>query len=268
MNKASIDLLLRAAMGAAHGAAAVIEAASGHQLPEVMKGERDFATAADLAAERAALAVLNAMTPDIPVLGEEFGDSDVMRRDLFWVVDPIDGTLNFAAGLPLCAAAVALVRDGTAIMSVISAPRMGDLFFAVKGRGAFHEKGGRQSKLQVSNADPKNALVGLGNPYASSNGTDAVDFYRPASGGFRNVVSFGLASLSFCWTASGQLGACAFKSNNPWDIQPGKILIEEAGGIVMDWQGLPLNLASKAVVAGSRECVDVFLAEKARARIA
>ncbi len=203
---------------------------------------------------------LQQLTPDVPMLGEERGSwaADGRSRDR-WLIDPIDGTVNFAHGLPFFAVSIALERGGRPLAGVVAAPALGWEFHACRGGGAYLG----DQRLAVSTTDAlSQALLASGFPYDRATNPDNnfrrwEHFLRRAGAGRR----FGAASLDLCLVARGNLDGYWERHLNPWDIGAGLLLVEEAGGRVSDFRGNPVALEAGEVLASNGVIHDAMLAE-------
>jgi myo-inositol-1(or 4)-monophosphatase len=209
-------------------------------------GSGNLVTEADLAAERAVLTVLEAETPEIGVLAEESG-----RRprpgELEWCVDPLDGTTNFAHGYPLFATSVGLCWRGEPIAAALAVPAMGELFRAAKGQGAFCN----DQPIRVSRcAALADALLVTGFAYDRSTRLDnnyaEFAWFTHRTHGVRRG---GAAAVDLAYVACGRCDGYWERGLSPWDLAAGVLLVQEAGGVVSNYSGAPLELASGRVVA-------------------
>jgi myo-inositol-1(or 4)-monophosphatase len=212
------------------------------------KGDRDFATDVDLAIEREMRTTLHEAAPDVGFLGEEEGGTDGDGPS--WVLDPIDGTINFARGSPLCATSLALVIDGQPVLGIVDAPLLGERFHARAGHGAWRNG----HRMRVS--DPRvlhEAIVGLsdfkvGRGAAEENTIHLALITELATRCLR-VRMHGSAALDLAWLADGRLNATAMLSNLPWDVTAGLLLVREAGGCVFDLDGADHDTRSRFTLA-------------------
>ena len=198
------------------------------------EGINNLVTEADHASEAAILSVIKRRFPDHHVLAEETGeiiqDSNYKR-----IIDPIDGTINFAHGIPLCCVVIALEKDGEIIMSAVYAPILNEMYFAEKGMGATMN----DKKISVSNETSvlKSCLV-TGFPYTyinKPNGPLEV-FGRLIRKGIP-VRRLGSAAIDLCWVASGKFDGFYEHKLETWDSAAGYLVVEEAGGKVTDFKG-------------------------------
>ncbi len=196
-----------------------------------VKSPGDYVTEIDRAAERAAIEVLNAGAPEIPILAEEAGGS---RSERMWVVDPIDGTTNFLRGFPVVGVSVALVEAGRPVVGAVTAPLMGASWSAAKGQGATDQRGRR---LAVS-THPGAGIVATGFPFRRK---ERLPRYLPvmerALARFEDLRRAGAASLDLAYVGAGVFDGFFELGLGIWDIAAGALLVTEAGGVVTDWDG-------------------------------
>jgi myo-inositol-1(or 4)-monophosphatase len=215
----------------------------------IAKGDRDFATDVDLQIESAIQASLAEAAPEIPFLGEEQGGNTDPGRAR-WVLDPIDGTINFARGSPLCTISLSLVRAGEPVLGIVDAPFLGERFIARRGHGAFRN-GNPVAIFEVPALNE--AIVGVadfkvGVGAEEENRVHEAVLARLARETLR-VRMLGSAALDLAWLACGRLNATVMLSNLPWDVTAGLLLVREAGGVVYDYDGSPHDVASRFTLA-------------------
>ena len=191
-------------------------------------------TEADHASEAAIMDVIKKKFPLHHILTEETGE--IVRDSEFkWIIDPIDGTVNFAHGIPICCVVVALEKDGEIIMSVVYAPILNELYVAEKGKGA--TLNGKRISVSSESSVLKSCLV-TGFPYTyidAPNGPVEV-FGRLVKKGIP-VRRLGSAAIDLCWVASGRFDGFYEHKLEPWDSAAGFLIVEEAGGRVTDFEG-------------------------------
>jgi len=212
------------------------------------KGAGDYVTEVDRASERAIRAVLEPELPDVPVVGEEGGGHEGPR---YWLVDPLDGTTNFVHGFPVVGISVALIEDGSPLVGAVHAPFLGELWVAARGAGATAERpDGSIEALQVSSRPTVRAVVGTGFPFRRK---ELLPRYLRVMGAglerFEDLRRPGAASLDLAWVAAGVFDGFFELGLSPWDVAAGGLLVEEAGGVVSDWQG-GSNYLSGDILAG------------------
>jgi myo-inositol-1(or 4)-monophosphatase len=202
---------------------------------------------ADMESEHAIVAVIRRHFPDHAILGEESYKDDVDAPHL-WVVDPLDGTNNFAHDIPHFAVSIAYFRDGRAECGVVRDPMRHDWFTAVRGAGAYHND--RPARV-CGSPTLDQVLLGLGFYYDRGAMMEATlaatrELFRRGVHGIRR---FGTASLDLCAVGVGRFGAFFEYELAPWDFAAGALFVEEAGGRVTDCTGETLPLASSPVLA-------------------
>ncbi len=214
------------------------------------KGVGDIVTAADRASERLIRSRLRAAFPAIPVLGEEQGGPrDFDRVDRLWVVDPLDGTVNFAHGYPVFSVSIALVERGAPVAGVVHDPTRGESFCAERGRGA----GRPGERLAVSGRRALGAAL-LSTGFAYQGGSKLARSLRRfgrLQHATRALRRPGSAAIDLAYVAAGRFDGFWEEGLNPWDVAAGILLVEEAGGRVTDYQGRPFRLDSPAILASN-----------------
>jgi myo-inositol-1(or 4)-monophosphatase len=195
----------------------------------------DVVTAADRAVERHVREALHAARPFDVVLGEEYGGGE-QRAPVRWIVDPIDGTVNYLYGLPQYAVSLAAEVDDEVVAGVVRNAETGHEWTAVRGGGAF--TGGR--RLAVSGETVlAQALVGTGFGYAAGRRRHQARVLAGLIGEIRDIRRLGAASLDLCLVAEGTLDAYYEKGLNAWDHAAGGLVAAEAGALVTGLRGAP-----------------------------
>lgn len=231
------------------------------RLPEQLtaKGDRDYASNVDYEVERDVRTFLADASPDVGFLGEEEGMVRAGRRH--WALDPIDGTVNFANALPLCAISLALIEDEQPILGVVQLPFLDRTYTAAQGQGAF--EGGRRLAVATP-ARLRDAIVSIGD-YAIGAGAEAKNADRFAvtqalAGEVLRVRMFGSAAIDLAWVAEGLIGAAVMLANKPWDTSAGVVIAREAGAKVVDLDGTKHTTFSRATIAVAPSIADELLA--------
>ena len=208
-----------------------------------LKGRADYVTHVDREAEKAIREVLADGPGDVPVVGEELGG---VEADRYWLVDPLDGTVNFVHGFPVVGVSVALIQDGIPAAGCVHAPFLDLTFTAGRGLGA--EENGRP--ISVSERSPEQAVVGTGFPFRYKDRLPRqLELMLPALDRFEDLRRPGAVSLDLAWVASGAFDGFFELALSPWDVAAGALLVEEAGGLVTDWFGGPEYLSGD-ILAG------------------
>jgi myo-inositol-1(or 4)-monophosphatase len=220
------------------------------------KGPGNPVTAVDRRGERAARVLLRSRCPAWAILGEEGGASG--RSDHRWLIDPLDGTINYAHGVPHFASAIALEVAGVAEVGVIFDPMLGEMFVAERGRGAWLRTGQalrrrepRWRRLSVSRVEalPDALLATCSHemPRNAGNGGHVACFAKTA----HRVYTLGSAALELAWVAAGRLDAFWEAGLPPWDTAAGALLVREAGGQVSGFAGEAWGSSSRQIVASN-----------------
>jgi myo-inositol-1(or 4)-monophosphatase len=203
------------------------------------KGLVDVVTSVDHAAERRILRVLRGAFPDHGFLMEESGQH-VSRSPYRWVVDPLDGTVNFAHHLPISCVSIALEKDGRVVMGGVHDPFREETFLAVRGKGA--SLNGRLIKVSQTKK-LIDALLVTGFPYdrykKAAFYLSFVEQFMRCTQGIRRL---GAAALDLAYVAAGRFDGYWEFNLKPWDVAAGSLLVEEAGGRISDFAGRPVSL--------------------------
>jgi len=241
------DLIL-AAVEAALAAGKEIRRLYGRPHDIRRKGRIDLVTEADGASEKIILAILGRRFPEIGVMAEESAPDAVFddSRPL-WVIDPLDGTTNFAHGFPWFAVSIALVSRGEPQVGVVYCPMNDELFWGVRGGGAWL---GRQRLAVSLCADLEDALVGTGFPYdISETHEEVMAIVSRVLPRIRDLRRAGAAAVDLACVASGRLDGFWEQGLKPWDTAAGALLVSEAGGRLTSFGGDGFRLDFPEVVA-------------------
>lgn len=243
---------LNVAKEAAHKAAEVIRDYQQRQSFSVnFKGRNDLVTDADMAAEEAILGILCERFPKDNILAEESSEEMHLPEGRTWLIDPIDGTTNFAHGFPIYCVSIGLWKNDQPKAVLVLEVNSGEVFEAVKERGAFLN-GNRISVSKVSDAN--RAMIGTGFPYNDLSLVDHyITFFKWLLDQTQAVRRPGAASYDLCCVASGRFDGFYEYSLNPWDVGAASLIVQEAGGVISDWQGGDDWLFGERIVAGNPE---------------
>ena len=240
------------AQKAARIGADIVQAGFFQPLDTEMKGMVDPVTQVDRDAEKAIMIIIATHFPGDATLGEESGGSD-WRQGRVWIVDPLDGTVNYVHRTPHVAVSVALWDQGTPVVGVIIDVARNDEFVAVAGGGATLNG----DPIHVSDtAALSRSLVVTGFPYDrhlhAGAYLEVMEAVMTASQGTRRL---GAAALDLAWVAAGRFDAYwehgGPQGLKPWDVAAGALLVTEAGGMVTDQAGQPNQLEARATVASN-----------------
>jgi myo-inositol-1(or 4)-monophosphatase len=255
--------LLAAAFRAMDTAA---EIAKGQAGTATSKGDRDMVTDLDIGIERAVRASLKQDAPDVAFLGEEESPGG-STQGLTWALDPIDGTANLVHNLPLYAVSLALVENDAALLGIIDLPMLGRRYWAARNQGAWLDG----ERIHVSRRDRlAEAMVTLGD-YAVGDEASAKNRLRLSvtaqlARSVLRVRMLGSAAIDLAWLAEGKTDACIILSNQPWDTAAGVVIAAEAGAQVVDLDGSPHTMRSKATIAAPPGLIAEILDLMHRAR--
>src|SRR3989304_6624406 len=206
----------------------------------------DLVTNADKQCEAKISEIINNYYPEHNLLGEEGGDRK-KNSDYVWIVDPIDGTINYAHSVPIFCVSIALEIKGEVVMGVVQSPMTNEKFWAVKGKGAYLN----DKKISVSDTEYlKDSLLVTGFPYGSK---DKMDH---CIGHFVNFIRLGLpirrlgsAAMDICYLACGRFDGFWEINLNAWDVAAGYLILKEAGGKVTDFFGKDYSIYDKQILA-------------------
>ncbi len=223
----------------------------GKQLTKKYKPHHGFATEADLASEKFLIEELGKVLPEASFFAEESGKSGNHESDYCWVIDPLDGTTNFAHQLPYFCVSIALTHNDVPIFGMIYQPLEDELFWAQKGKGAYLNG----KKISVSHPTQlEKTLFVVGFPYHRGARYDhlleRVKRVRKQTYTFRY---FGAAALDQVYVAAGRLDASILENLAWWDIAAGMIIIQQAGGIVTTFENKQVTPDFGTYVSASPE---------------
>ena len=220
------------------------------------EGINNPVTEADHAAEKAIISVITKNFPDHYILSEEAGEI-IQDSNYKWIIDPIDGTINFAHGIPLNCVSIGIEKDGQVILGAVYNPHLNEFFLAEKGQGAtLNEKPIRVSRQ----TETLHACLVTGFPYTyinSDNGPLQV-FERFIRKGVP-VRRLGSAAIDLCWVAAGRFDGFYEHKLQAWDSAAGFLMVEEAGGRVTDFDGKPYSPYQHRILATNGHIHDEML---------
>lgn len=209
-------------------------------------GINNLVTEVDKQSEKLIREIISQHFPDHGIIGEEYEIKESASR-YKWIIDPIDGTTNFAHGIPICCVSIGLLDGNEIVMGSVYNPMMNEFFFAKKDGGAFLN----DSPISVSkNSDFNRAFLVTGFPYHHNQ--QQFDITRA----FRDLVALGLpvrrlgaAALDLCWVACGRFDGFWEYNLQPWDIAAGYLILREAGGKVTTFQNGDATIWDKETLA-------------------
>lgn len=209
----------------------------------------DIVTEVDLLSEKKAIGIIQQAYPQHAILSEESSGSHSGDSEYTWIIDPIDGTVNFAHEVPICCVSIAVMHNSEIIMGAVYNPIMKELFFAEKGIGAYLNS----EPIKVSaTASLERALAVVGFPYTWSDVAERsfIAFKRALQQGIC-VKDIGSAALSLCWLACGRFDAFWHPKLYPWDVAAAYLIVKEAGGEITDFDGVVCDIYRSAAVASN-----------------
>lgn len=215
-----------------------------------MKGPADFVTQADLKAEETIKEDLATARPDFGFLMEERGEVKGRDKTQRWIVDPLDGTINFMHGIPHFAISIALQQYDHIVAGLVYEPVTGNMFHAEKGRGAYLN----DRRIRVSaRSRLDDAVLATGIPHKGRSGHDQFlvilnQVMRKVSG----IRRFGAASLDLVYVAAGRCDGFWETGLSAWDVAAGSLIVREAGGFVTELDGAPHTLNSQGILAANQ----------------
>jgi len=247
---------IEVAIAAAKEAGQIILANFGSERQVSHKSKGNLVTDVDILSEKFILELLQNEYPSFGVLSEE-SNSSAPLADYSWIVDPLDGTNNYTFGIPFFCVNVALVKGEDIMLGVTYDPVRDELFHARKGQGAYLNG----SPIQVSKEGSLQAsLVGLDLGYSHERGVEMLQIVDRLWGQAHCLRLMGSSSLGLAYVACGRVNLYFHRYLFPWDIASGLLLIREAGGEVIDWQGEPAKFRATELIASNNRLAQEFLA--------
>lgn len=231
----------------AEAANRIIQAGYGQAAVAGVKGRGNVVTETDFAVERAVTAILRREYPEHAILSEE--TAATTRSDgWLWVIDPLDGTKNFSRGIPHFAFTIALCFAGEPILGLTTHPLLGDTFLAIRGLGTTLNG----SPVTVTDcATVKDAVVAIDLGYDDTRAAQLLATASHLWPGMQSLRITGSAALGFAYLAAGRWDIYLHSDLEPWDIAAGLILVREAGGVVLQRDGAPATIESRAILAAT-----------------
>lgn len=238
---------LQSAIYSARMAGSVIREQFYCQKTVMKKGPVNLLTETDGKCERMIVENLAADFPEHKFFTEEGTASD-KAGGYRWIIDPLDGTTNFIHSIAFVGVSIALELDGETILGVVYNPILDELFTAEKGKGAFLNEKQKLAVTQVN--QPTDCLVATGFPYNRFHITKKLGkIVEVISGNSKDIRRTGSASCDLCYVAAGRFDAYFEEDLKPWDIAAGMLIVQEAGGMVSDYYGNPVDYSRCDIVA-------------------
>ena len=255
LNSANINILVKACRKASKPL--IRDFGEIEKLQVSVKGPGDFVTNSDKKVEKILIDELEKARPNYSILSEEIGE--IKKDEGFkWIIDPIDGTSNFLHGIPHFAISIGLEQEKEIICGIIYDPIKDEMFTAEKGQGAYLNN----QRMRVANRSKlTDCIIFTGGPRRDSKEKEiALKEYEK----FSEKVSIpirkmGSAALDMAYVAAGRSDGFWQRNLNYWDIAAGIILIKEAGGFVIDFQGTDKFIENKTIIAGNSKITDEMI---------
>jgi len=223
----------------------------GRKINISLKGDINLVTEADLASEKLIIEKIRSHYPKHSILAEESGESIAILdgdKRWKWIIDPLDGTTNYAHGYPCFCVTIALERDGEIVVGATFDPTRDEMFSAEKGAGANLNN----RRIRVSDAEKLgDALLVTGFPYDFKKREDFAGHLTEFLLRSRGIRRDGSAAIDMAYVACGRFDGFWEEGLNPWDVAAGKLLIEEAGGKITYYDGSPLSIYSPPICASN-----------------
>lgn len=217
---------------------------------EYKTNEKNLVTEIDKKSEKAIMDFISKKYPTHNILTEESGEHK-KDSDFIWVIDPLDGTTNFAHGLPIFAVSIGVMRKNEIVAGVVYDTMQNIFYSAEKRSGAF----ANDKKIKVSDNDKIGlGVLVTGFPYNVADNPDkAFERFESLTKQARAVRRLGSAAIDFCYVARGVFDGFWEVSLHPWDLCAGKLIVEEAGGIVTDFNGNEIDIFSPQILASNKK---------------
>lgn len=254
---------LEVAKQAAKEAATIIREYAGKTSFDVkLKGKNDLVTDADVNSEKRIIKVIEEAFPDDHILAEESQAKASIPEGRIWIIDPIDGTTNFAHSFPVYCVSIALWENREPKVGLVYEVANDELFTATEGGGAYLN----EERIWISqNEDPSSSLIGTGFPYNNLNLVDNyLKLFKRMMEKTHGVRRPGSAAWDLCNVACGRFEGFYEYGLSAWDVAAGVLMIKEAGGVITDWKGEGDWLFGQRIIAGNAS-VHSFLMNEIRA---
>jgi len=227
-----MDNILKIAISAAvEGGTILLEHASDFKKASQKESLRDIVTEIDRYSEKKIIDILKTCDPNIPVLSEE---TKIVLPDnckSYWIVDPLDGTVNYVNGIPFYAVSVAFMENDKLSVGVVYNPLANDLYYGSRKSGVYKN----QAKIKVKDTNPEECLFAAafsGKNYNPATRKEEFLAFQEINDSCRGCLRTGSAAINLAYVAEGRLGGCWGKANKIWDIAGGILLAELAGAVV------------------------------------
>jgi len=246
MKYMDIESIKRTGIAAAYSSGKILKSYIGKFFDIREKGAKDLVTEADLHSEKNIIRTIQDKFPDHAILAEESGAKPGDER-YRWIIDPLDGTINFAHQLPFFCISIAFALEGKTVMGVVFNPLDGELFSAVAGQGAFLNSNGIRVSKTTAIGD---SLLATGFPY------NVLSEFEAVTGRLSNLMQhaqgirrLGSAALDLCYVGCGRLDGFWEQNLKPWDTAAGALIAAEAGAVITDFSDTPYTIDKNEIAA-------------------
>lgn len=219
------------------------------------KDPRSIVTKSDILSEKTIMNIIKKKFPDHNFISEESSPIDKDSK-YTWIIDPIDGTTNFAANIPQFAVSIALAKNNEVLMGAVFNPCTNEMYFAEKGEGSFLNN----KKLRVSRKNNlKEALASFSLPSNIKISRKTLSIISKTFGTFRGLRNMGSAALNVCYIAAGKIDLYFTFTINSWDVAAAKLIVEEADGKITNIKNENWNIKDKTFVASNKILHNKFI---------
>ena len=227
------------------------------------KAPKDVVTEVDLLCEELMVSAIEERYPEDAILSEERGGS-ISSTGRSWLLDPVDGTANFSKANPLFCACISVLEEGAVTHAAVAVPRLGDLYHAFAGGGAFRETNGGRTRLTVSDTEElEYAFVGVDMAFSRKKKNQREGLQEIFSSCWQ-IRSLGSAGIRGAWISAGHIDISIGTNNTAWDYAPTVLLVAEAGGKSTDLDGKPWTPESEGLIAANAQLNEQVLEILAR----
>ena len=246
---AHINIMVKAAMAAAKGL--VRDFGELEHLQVSKKGPKDFVTAADIRSEKIIKEILGEAYPQYGFLAEEGGDNTA-NKDTYWIIDPLDGTMNFMHGFPHFAINIALYEKGEITAGITYDPIYDEMFWSVKGQGAFLSQPRSDRRLRVATRRHLDeSILVKGHHITPERRRELMDRIQGLQAEMAGIRQTGSSALNLAYFAAGRFDGLWLEGQSKWDIAAGLLHAREAGAFVTDMNGKYNMFESGSIVAAN-----------------
>ncbi|MGB3682693.1 MAG: inositol monophosphatase [Rubrobacteraceae bacterium] len=215
------------------------------------KAPKDLVTEVDLLCEEMMLSAIRERYPEDSILSEEQG-GEISATGRSWFLDPVDGTANFSRANPLFCSCVSVSEDNEITHAAVAAPRLGDLYHASLGGGAYRDNAGERTPMRVRETEKlEDAFVGADVSFIGGKNDEKSGGLREVFASCWQLRALGSAGIRGAWLAAGYVDVSIGTRNTAWDYAPTALIVSEAGGLVTDLSGEPWTYDSDGLIAAN-----------------